>query len=889
MDCIISGISLYTQNLLLVLAYCLPEEEEEAEQPRGHKRTTSTSSEPPGGIPRRQNNLRPELRLIDLTSETETAMESLTVSRFERLHSGDYHLGVLPSQNVASAVVATRGTLGAIAGFGTDMWNVAINPKSLFSSGGSVKSRDSNDGGSSSKVASTSASILASRRSGPNSVHPNLLKPGIKIFIHSPYDCILATKRDLADHYVWLLEREQYQQAWELVDQHPEIMVSAESLPEFSQGTPERTQGSDDFYEETASAADETRNFYSSAEKEKRRVGELWVQELIEAGDWVGAGRICGKVLGSPDRWEKWVWTFAGANRFDEIANYMPTQPLHPPIPGTIYEVVLGHYIQTDKPRFRDLLERWSTELFDLNTVSTALENQLKFRDVREDSVEDGEVGRDWRIVMESLAKLHEANGRSREALKCYIKLQDADSAMRLIKQSHLADAVADDIPGFIALRVPQDRVDKMNMVELEQATLEAVTLLVDEAQHGLVKPAVVVSQLQEKSLNLYIFFYLRGLWKGEGILEHSGPFRDRLVSDSRSLVDDFADLAIHLFAVYDRSLLMDFLKSSTAYAFEKVRGFFAILATTSRILTNSSNQATQECESLNYIPELVYLYSKTGQMKRALYLIIDRLSDVSQAIAFAKEQDDPDLWEDLLNYSMDKPRFIRGLLEEVGTAINPITLVRRIPEALEIPGLREGLKHIMKEHEIQYSISSGVARVFRSEVAVAQNILRNGQRKGVKFEVVVQAEDHVDVEVTNVPAQELNAKGAGQDAGDEGGEVDVGAANGAIGGQEQHKNKPAATKKCQPGHCAQCFEPFTEWEAETLVGFMCGHVFHLTHLMEYLHPGEPASVDFLTGEVEDRPSRGYHVEPKVTRARLLRDRIHGGCPVCTKKEDPVQ
>jgi hypothetical protein len=101
--------------------------------------------------------------------------------------------------------------------------------------------------------------------------------------------------------------------------------------------------------------------------------------------------------------------------------------------------------------------------------------------------------------------------------------------------------------------------------------------------------------------------------------------------------------------------------------------------------LSNVSNllQATQVCEERDYIPELVYLYSKTGQTKRALFLIIDRLADVSQAINFAKEQADKDLWEDLLDYSMDKPRFIRGLLEEVGTAIDPITLVRRIPEGL--------------------------------------------------------------------------------------------------------------------------------------------------------------------------------------------------------------
>jgi hypothetical protein len=31
------------------------------------------------------------------------------------------------------------------------------------------------------------------------------------------------------------------------------------------------------------------------------------------------------------------------------------------------------------------------------------------------------------------------------------------------------------------------------------------------------------------------------------------------------------ADLAVHLFALYDRSLLMDLLKSSTYYTFEKV------------------------------------------------------------------------------------------------------------------------------------------------------------------------------------------------------------------------------------------------------------------------------------------------------------------------------
>ncbi|KAK5657540.1 hypothetical protein OQA88_3113 [Cercophora sp. LCS_1] len=826
LDCIISGISLYTQNLLLVLAFCTPDnDEDDPPRSRGHKHTsstTSTGSEPSGGIRRKQNNSPPELRLIDLTSHEEVYMDVLSVSRFERLSSNDYHLGVLPAQTVAAAT-SSRGALEALAGFGTEMLNAALNPKALlFSSGTSVRSKDSNDG------ASSSTSVAA--RGAHGAPHPNLSKPGLKIFIHSPYDCILATQRDLGDHLAWLLEHKEYEKAWELVDEHPDTVGS----PEKSDGpsTPDRTQsvGTDDFYDETSSVAEGMSNFYSSAEKEKRRIGELWVKQLIDAGDWTRAGQICGKVVGTPDKWEMWVWRFAGANKFDEIVDYIPTERTHPPIPGTLYEVMLGHYLKVSKPRFEDLLERWPPELFDVGSVTTILENQLQYREVREDSNDNGEIGRDWRIVMQSLARLHEVNGRSREALRCYIKLQDADSAMRLIKDEHLAEAVADDIPSFIGLRVPQDLLDRMTRKELEDATSEAINLLVDEAQHGLVKPEVVVNQLQDKDLKLYTFFYLRGLWRGEGTHEHSGESRARLVSDSQSLVDVFADLAVHLFATFDRDLLMAFLKTSTVYAFEK---------------------AAAECEKHNYIPELVYLYSKTGQMKRALYLIIDRLHDVSRAIAFAKEQNDPDLWEDLLKYSMDKPRFIRGLLEEVGTAINPIALVRRIPEGLEIPGLRDGLKHIMKEHEIQYSISSGVARVLRSEVAAAQNLLRSGQRKGVKFEVVVKESDHVHVEAKDVPTE-------GEDGA------------------------PKQAKKWEPGHCAQCYEPFVEWETETLVGFACGHVFHLLHLLETLHPGEEFDQDLLSGLAE---LKGHLIGAKVTHARLLKERMSGGCPVCKKVE----
>jgi hypothetical protein len=372
MDCIISGLSLYTPTLLLVLAYISPdneveEDEIESVKGKGHKSklsTASSSSEPSGGIRRRQNALSPELRLIDLGSSQEVDTDRLTVSRFERLSAADYHLGVLPAPRALPAIATSRGTLETLAGMGSGMWNATINAGSLLSSAGSVRS----SGSQSDKDSKAQSSTYATTKTKPGSInhpaHPHIASPGMKIFIHSPYDCILSTKRDLSDHLTFLLERNKYQQAWELIDEHPEVISSSpEKLAEIGPGagTPERVAGSsEDFYDDSSSAVDEaSRLINSSVEKEKCRIGELWIQQLIEQGDWVTAGKVCGKVLGTSSQWKDWVYRFVAANKFDEITPYIPTTQVRPPLDSTIYEIVLGNYITHNRPRVRELLDRW--------------------------------------------------------------------------------------------------------------------------------------------------------------------------------------------------------------------------------------------------------------------------------------------------------------------------------------------------------------------------------------------------------------------------------------------------------------------------------------------------------------------------------------------------
>ena len=51
------------------------------------------------------------------------------------------------------------------------------------------------------------------------------------------------------------------------------------------------------------------------------------------------------------------------------------------------------------------------------------------------------------------------------------------------------------------------------------------------------------------------------------------------------------------------------------------------------------------------------------GNLILALKMIMDGLQDVNHAIEFCKEQNDEELWENLISYSMERPSEFQGAL----------------------------------------------------------------------------------------------------------------------------------------------------------------------------------------------------------------------------------
>ena len=74
---------------------------------------------------------------------------------------------------------------------------------------------------------------------------------------------------------------------------------------------------------------------------------------------------------------------------------------------------------------------------------------------------------------------------------------------------------------------------------------------------------------------------------------------------------------------------------------------------------------------------------------------------------------------------------FIRGLLENVGAEIDPIRLIRRIKNGLEIPGLKPALIKILQDFHLQISLLEGCQAILYGDSSDLARQLHRDQTSG--------------------------------------------------------------------------------------------------------------------------------------------------------------
>ncbi|KAL5487517.1 VPS41 [Sanghuangporus weigelae] len=505
-------------------------------------------------------------------------------------------------------------------------------------------------------------------------------------------------------------------------------------------------------------------------------IGQKYIEHLVNEGDYEKAARLCPKVLSlDARRWEDWIFVYAQKNQLQSIIPYVPTEA--PRLSRLVYEMILAHFLAHDREALLRTVKEWPNTIYDVGAVTVAVQSELKRA-----SASSGEA----QILMECLAEMFLSNRQPGKALPYVLRLR-RPNVFDLIREHNLFTDVQDQ--ALLLVEFDQELVKKRQQAGEDEGLDEdgrspAIALLVD---HTFSIPVPrVVQQLQGRPYFLYLYL-------------------NALFAKDPHLAADYADDHVQLQAEFAPNRLIDFLRASNYYSLEK---------------------AYLVCKELDYVPEMVFLLGRMGNNRQALTLIIERLSDVNRAIDFAKEQNDDDLWEDLLRYSETRPAFIRGLLENVGAEIDPIRLIRRIKNGLEIPGLKEALIKILQAFNLQISLLEGCQTILDGDCSVLARKLSKDQTKGFF---------------------------------------------GTVGSKCQFCSQPLYQSSVS-----------TSTSSTTTVLFLCRHVVHLTCVKggeRLSRLQDPVLSNMLSGGKQD-------VGGKIALAAMIRGRIDQGCPVCHKRDE---
>jgi hypothetical protein len=288
--------------------------------------------------------------------------------------------------------------------------------------------------------------------------------------------------------------------------------------------------------------------------------------------------------------------------------------------------------------------------------------------------------------LMDALAKLYAYNGEYEHTLHIYLRLKRGD------------------VFGLIAERNLHDKVrDKVRLLcEFDEE--RAIALLVDSIEQ--IPIGVVVEQLTPLPRSLH--HYLHALFVRD---PHAGR--------------DYHEMQIALYADYAPALLLPFLRQSTYYRLER---------------------AYATCVERKLYREQVFILGRMGDTKKALSLIMEQLGDVKQAIDFVVEHsatvggadaEDDELWEELIRHALKSPTHIGQLLEHVGGRVDPLRLIKRVPNGMAIDGLRDRVVKIIADYSLQCRLREGCNHILKSDCVSLFGRLYGARTAGVSVDPI--------------------------------------------------------------------------------------------------------------------------------------------------------
>lgn len=496
-------------------------------------------------------------------------------------------------------------------------------------------------------------------------------------FIMSAKDGVIAQETQLDDRLNWYLEKRRFFDAWN-ISQH---LVSPIQRLNFG------TQYVDSLI---------TLDNWKEASDFLKELLWLNLEDLPEAdtkstiltgrSDILLTEEMDNYVKEVTSQWSIWADIFIKSNHIKELTDIIPTNAKLN-LPHKIYNTILEYWLSKidDNDTFYRLIN-WDPDLYDIKLIQSKLEELLE----RDDSNDK---------LRKSLTDLYVKSFNPIKAVPHLIHLRDYN-LISFLASNHLLTNFKNDIPRIITLRFKSKEIEELPVQDLGEKLADIIDILVENRHE--ITTGDIIQLMFDNHLEFINYFYL-----------------EKLAAVDEYLSYPFGNERIKLYANFDRPKLLPFLTKYSKYDID---------------------EAIRLCEENDYVEELVYLLGKIGENKKALMLIINELDDPEKAIKFAKHQNDKEAWSILLDYSVQKPNFIKALIEcaddQSNAYYDPITILERMPHNVKIEGLKNSVTKISNNNDLNLMLNQLILKIVYKQSEEVSSVYQLQQLKGVEVDI---------------------------------------------------------------------------------------------------------------------------------------------------------
>lgn len=359
-----------------------------------------------------------------------------------------------------------------------------------------------------------------------------------------------------------------------------------------------------------------------------------------------------------------------------------------------IFDTILDFLLSNkDFKEFSRLLHLWDITTFSTNNLEEKLEKLVK----------ETSNNTEAKVYRDQLIYLYLKTNKFSKAIKHMLLQKDKRAIDLLLEHPQLIPEFIDSFIDIILLAYGDDssNIPFLTRDTIQRMFQKPIKLAVIASKYVPLDDMILLFKNQDTAnLNKILLIIM-----------------ETLLEEDPRIMSSHENEMIELYIICEKTKLLPFLKERRNYDIAK---------------------AIELCKSTEGLyNELIYLWGRIGEAKKALRIIVDELDDPQMAIDYVISWKDEELWDFMITYTIDKPEYIRLLLKYsdiLGERYNSVIV--GIADTLSISDIKMAIDETLNSKALSLEVFHNILQLVNDDsLHVAKEYLKLSA-KGRYFDI---------------------------------------------------------------------------------------------------------------------------------------------------------